>query len=422
MNIFITGINYKTAPVDVREVLSFNSAQLDNALHEIRNIPGVKECVILSTCNRTEVYVYSGEYAICRDVLESFICSIKDADVFTFKKHFYRYEGSRAVKHLFKVACGLDSQVLGEDQILGQVKSAHELSLDKGSSGVVLNTLFREAVTAAKKIKTDTGLSRNSISIGSIAVKLLERIFGNELSQKTVTVIGAGKISTIALKNLIERKVKDLYITNRTHGKALDLTKLCEGINVVEYQNRYKQIAMSDIVISSTSSPHYTVTEDMLKKALKPGQKLLFIDLAVPRDIDDSVREIEGITLYDIDDLKVEIDSSIDKRMAEAKKAEEIVNEFIVDFERWYGFRQVLPVVKEIQRFSDEYLEEKIKTAIDRLKSTSDEDKTIVEQAMKNVVNGLLDKMVYGIRECSTREEIVVYFKCIGEVLKKINV
>lgn len=422
MNIFVLGINYKTAPLEVREKLSFNAEGLKVAVGEIFNLSDVNECVILSTCNRTEVYICSEKKHFNFDTVERLLCSLKDTDIYDYKKYFIFYEGQKAVRHLFKVSCGLDSLILGEDQILSQVKSAHELALGMRATSAVLNTLFREAVTAAKRIKTSTGISKSPVSVGSVAVKLLDDVFEGRLEDKTAFIMGMGKIGSITLKNLMGRGIGRVYITNRTHREPDCTIKDDSDIIYVDYNDRYSVINEADIVISSTSSPHYTITRDMIEKTITDFRKRVFIDLAVPRDIDDSIKEIPGIWYYNIDDLKSAVDKSFDQRFKETAKAEEIIDEYIKCYEKWYMFRKVLPVIREVQKYTDDFLDAKVTQTISKLKSASEEDKEIVSTSMRNMANNILETFLYRVRDNSSKEDLATYFGCLSESINdKLN-
>ena len=418
MNIFISGINYKTTPIELRERLNFNTEEQKAILKQILQLDCVEECILLSTCNRTEVYIYSKTSDFDNETIEKLLCEAKGLELYEFKKYYYFYSSIKAVRHIFKVTCGLDSMVLGEDQILGQVKTACDLALEAETSGSVLNKLFREAVTAAKKVKTFTGLSKNSISIASLSVKLLSDFFGGNLINKSALIIGSGKIGTLSLKNLISQGIGKIYLTNRTHKHAEDLSKTNSCVNVVNYSDRYTVIDECDIVISSTSSPHYTITRDILEKWLVSDRQRVFIDLAVPRDIDSAIKEIPTVQYFNMDDIQVTVDQNIDKRLLEVSKAGEIIDEFILEFEKWCEFRVILPVIKEIQKYTDELLNDKINQTISRLKNASPKDKEVVKASITSTVNGILNTFIYNVRECTSKEDIAIYFRCLNEAVK----
>jgi len=418
MNIIVSGISFKTAPSEIREKICFSMEEQKLAMDRILKLPNVRECLVLSTCNRTEAYVYYGDDGFEVAGLENMLCEIKGLKLYSMKKYFYTFEGSRAVRHLFKVACGLDSMVLGEDQILGQVKSAHQNALDNGASSSVLNTLSRDAITGAKKVKTCTELSRNSLSIGSLAVRNVAEILGEDLKRFTAMVIGTGTIGSIVIKNLQSSGIGRLYITNRSHGRLNDLSREYPEAGLVSYDKRYTVMDRCDIVISSTSCPHYTITKDMLEASLSGNRKRVFIDLAMPGDIDKSVAEIPFISYMNMDNLKQEADENLDRRMNEAARAEEMLDGFVMEFEKWYEFRTALPVVKEIEKFAGELVNEAVETTLGKLKCASDEDRETVKSSIAGTVNKIMNKFMYGIKENGSKEEIKAYFKCIEGILK----
>ncbi|MCR4436328.1 MAG: glutamyl-tRNA reductase [Clostridiales bacterium] len=419
MNIYVSGVNYKTTPLEIRERLSFTATQQRTVLSQVHKLDCVEECVLVSTCNRTEIYIFTENRDFSHSAIEELLCRIKDLNLQEFKKYFYFYSGVKAVRHLFKVACGLDSLVLGEDQILGQVKSAHELSLEMRTSSGVLNTLFRQAVTAAKKVKTCTDISKNSLSIGSLAIKLVENIFGGKLEDKCAMIIGAGKIGSIALKHLNSRGIGKIYVTNRTHGKAEDLSKIYRNVCPIAYNDRYSAIRDCDVVISSTSSPHYTITRDMLEKSVDGGRERVFIDLAVPRDLDVEIKNMPGVRYFNIDDLKATAEDNIDRRLVEARRAEHMIDEYVSEFEKWYEFRRALPVVRDIQNYTRDMLNDKINHTMAKLKCASEEDRAVVKTSITNAVEDLLNKLIYSVRECGRKEDIQAYFRCLGAAMNK---
>jgi len=340
MNIYVLGVNYKITPIEIREKLCFSEGNLIEALNDIKADRNVEECVILSTCNRSEVYIYSGNKNLDRKTIEQLLCNSKKIDPFIFKKYFYFYQGDAAIYHTFKVAVGLDSMVLGEDQILGQVKSAHRIAMDQKTSGAILNTLFRDAVTSAKAIKTNTKISQIPTSVASIAIRKVYDIFGG-LESKNVLIIGLGQTGSLTVNQLKDYGAKKIYVTNRTHGKAEDIANRYEAVEVVEYTKRYHYLDEVDIIISSTKSPHYTITADLAKSYIKSNKKRIFLDLSLPRDIDEDVKGIENTTYINIDDLKMNVLNNENRRYSEIKKAEEIIYHYILEFERWLENRML---------------------------------------------------------------------------------
>jgi glutamyl-tRNA reductase len=418
MNILLSGISFKTAPGEIREKMCFGAEEQKRAMDRILQLPDVLECLVLSTCNRTEAYVYYGDGGFDVTRLENTLCEMKGLELYFMKKYFYTFEGAGAVRHLFKVACGLDSMVLGEDQILGQVKSAHRNALDNGASSSVLNTLLRDAVAGAKKVKTHTELSRNSLSIGSLAVRNVAELLGGELGRFSAMVIGTGTIGSIVVKNLQSAGIGRLYITNRTHGKLDDLSGKYPEACIVPYEQRYSVMDGCDIIISSTSCPHYTITRDRLEASLSRDRERIFIDLAMPGDMDKSIAEIPFVRYMSIDHLKREAGKNFDRRLQEAERAEKMLDGFVLEFERWYEFKSALPVVREIEKFAEELVKEAVDIALGKLKNAGEEDRKAVKASIEGAAGKIMNKFLYGIKENGSKEEIRAYFKCIEGILR----
>lgn len=419
MKIFLSGLNFKTAPIEMREKLSLNDDEKKSILCKLKERFPSSEAVLLSTCNRTEFYIYSEYEDFQVEDFEKLVCEEKALDFYTIKKCFYVYKGIKSVRHLFRVACGLDSLVLGEDQILGQIRNAHDLSLAQKISGAMLNTLFRYAVTTAKKVKTKTCLSKNCLSIGSLAAKVANDEFGDDLLNKTALIVGAGEMGSLILKNLISRKIDKVYITNRSHKRALSVSDNYENVSTVDYKERYSVLDECDIVISATSSPHYTITRDMLEEVLSINKKRVFIDLAVPRDIDTSIIEMENITYYNVDKLTQISQDNNTARMCEAVKAEELIETEVVDFEKWYKYRKALPMIMDLKKSTEVLVTEKFDKTIARLKTASEEDKNLVRDSIAGMVDAIVNKFVYSVREYGSVEDMDSYLNCLKEAMKE---
>lgn len=418
LNVHVLGINYKTAPVEVREKLSFTKTLQKEILDKVKNIKDVLECVLLCTCNRTEIYVYTENPHFKSESIEEFFYFCDGLDISDLKKYFYFYLGLNGVEHLFKVASGLDSQVLGECEILGQVKQAHTLAMEMGSSSVVFNTLFREAITCAKKVRTCTAISQSSISVGSLATKMVGNFYNGELSNKKALIIGTGETGNLVLTHLISEGIGDIYITNRTHGKALELSNIHKNVHVVLYNQRYSVVEESDIIISATQSPHYTITKDTFLSNLKTHKERIVIDMAIPRDIDKRIGEIEGIHCFNMDDIKTSIDNNFDKRMLEIPKAYEIIRLCVLNFKEWYQLKDIYPVFKNIKDYLDGVVTKGMEEVFSKVQLSNDTDRELITGAVNRIVNDIMNKFVYDIKGCSDTHDINTYFKCIKKVIE----
>ncbi len=326
MGIISIGLSHHTCPVEIREKVAFSDNALLNALDTLRNQHGFEESVILSTCNRVEIYGFALRHP--RDSQESiynFICNFHNLKT-AQRDHFFFMQQQETLEHLFKVASGLDSMVLGETEILGQVKKAYKTSLDGKHSGKILNRAFQNAFQIAKKIRTETSIQRGAVSVGSVAVDLAVKIFNN-LKGKKVMVIGAGDTSEKTAKSLLSRGAQSIFVTNRSYDRAVKLAEELNG-SAIQYEDWVQNSDKVDIIISSTSAPHYVIDKKQLEPMIgkRRGRPLLLIDIAVPRDIDPHCGELEGVFAYNIDDLQAIADKSMALREKEVQKCDSIVS------------------------------------------------------------------------------------------------
>ncbi len=327
MPVVALGLSHHTAPVTVRERFAFAEAKIPAALETMRAAGIVEEVVILSTCNRVEIYASTSlESAKAFEEIQGFLVRVHEYRD-PINDELYRFAEPHSVEHLFKVACGLDSLVLGETEILGQLKKAYDLALQHGHTGGRLNRIFQRAFNVAKQIRTETNIQRGSVSVGSAAVELAEKIFGS-LEERTVMVIGAGDTSEKTARSLLSRGAKGIVVTNRSHEKAVALAAELNG-RAVGFDDWAAEFAKIDIVISSTSAPNYVIDRARLAPLLKlrRGDPVLLIDIAVPRDIDPEVNFLEGVFLYNIDDLQAIAADYLKQRQQEIAHCEAIIRE-----------------------------------------------------------------------------------------------
>lgn len=394
-HIVLVGLNHKVAPVEVRENLAFQGDALEEALarfgssHNGCSAYGA-EGAILSTCNRLEVYTLAscldeGQEAVCR-LLED--CHSRSSQ--TFRPYLYTYTDAEAVAHLFSVAAGLDSMVLGEHEILGQVTEAMETALQQKAAGKVLSVLFRRAIEAGKRARTETGISRGTTSISHIAVELASKIFGN-LGSCRVLLIGAGEMAELAAETLVESGAGSLSILNRTRERA---EKLAERFDARAWGwNRLEEaLIWADIIITSTAAPHAIIRPDQLRRAnaQRRQRPLFLIDIAVPRDVDPEVEQLEGVYLYDIDDLEAVVANSLAERRREVSKVEAVVEEAQEEFMAWYQSLDVEPTIVDIRKQAHNIREAELERALRRMKGLTDRDHEMVQVMTKRIVNKLL--------------------------------
>ncbi|WP_077308304.1 glutamyl-tRNA reductase [Terribacillus halophilus] len=423
MYMLVAGINYRTAPIEIRERLTFKEEELGLAMQALSNQKSMLENVIVSTCNRTEIYavvdqMHTGRYYIKKFLSEWFGIEKEEiASYLTF------HEDERAVEHLYRVASGLDSMVVGETQILGQLKRAFQKAQELHTSGTIYNELFKQAVTVAKRAHTETGIGENAVSVSYAAVELSKKIFG-DIASKRVVILGAGKMGELAAKNLHGSGVKDVTVVNRTKEKAEQLAALFNG-KAAGWDELESALQHADIVISSTGAPGYVLDKQILQPILKArkGQPLFLVDIAVPRDINPDVDELESTFLYDIDDLQDVVDANLAARQEAVENIEIMIEGGIVDFKVWLQTLGVVPVITELRRKAASIQTETMKSLERKLPNLSDREIRVLNKHTKSIVNQMLKQPITQAKELAGREnseELIQQFAEIFGIEKAV--
>lgn len=417
MRIAVLGINHKTAPVEIREKLSFSEQSLAKHLLKLKESPGVEGCIILSTCNRTEIYAaFCNGYGL--DCIKNFLSNYAGVKINSIEKYSYIYEQGEMVHHLFRVAAGLDSMVLGETQILGQVRSAYDTARESGATSGVLNTLFQQAITVGKRVRTETGIDQKAVSISYVAVELAKQFFGS-LKGLSVLVIGAGEMSELTVKYLVENGVTGVIVSNRSFNNAAELARQFGG-KAVKFNELYDYMEAADIIISCTGALHYVVRFKEVTKVMKkfPGKKLMFIDIAVPRDVEPSVRKIDGVSLYDIDDLQNVVDDNLKERRRAAVFCENIINEELDKFMKWLSIQFVIPTIAALKKRGEQIKQRELHRALNRLGDISEHDRKVVSSMANSIVNQLLHDPVIMLKEYALTDAGEKYKEAIEKLYK----
>jgi len=343
--ILLIGLNHQTAPVELRECIAFSSDETIDALDMLKNYRSVKEAILFSTCNRVEVLVTTENRKEAEKTVKSFIAEFKNSPQTQFEKSLYVHYGDDAVKHLFRVVSSLDSMMVGEPQILGQIKEAYHSATLRKTSGTVLNRLLHRAFFVAKRVRTETGIGDHAVSISYAAIELAKKIFGS-LEGKKALLIGAGEMAELAVEHLLRNRVEEIFVANRTFERGVELAKKFNG-QAIRFEEIPENLESVDIIISSTGSPDFVIHHGQVKTALKSrkNRPLFFIDIAVPRDIEPKINKLGNVYVYDIDDLKSVVDENIEDRQREAIKGERIVDEAVIQFHQWYDSLEVVPTI-----------------------------------------------------------------------------
>lgn len=390
MKVWLTGLNHRTAPVAVRERLAFSEAELPGALDELTRTPGITEAMLLSTCNRVEVLVAATPGFQPVELMGA-LCKLRELDRSWLEPHLYSLQGSDAIRHLFRVAASLDSMVVGEPQILGQLKTAYGVARQQGTLSGFLDSVVTRAFTVAKRVRTETEIGASAVSISYAAVELAREIFGN-LKKRRVMLVGAGKMSELAARHL-SRSGAEIRVTNRTESRARELAALVHG-TIVPYDEYKPQLRDIDIVITSSGASGYLLERDEMKRIIdaRRNRPMFLIDIAVPRNIEPSVNEIDNVFLYDIDDLQRVVTENLKTRLSEAERADQIVSEELERLEAWIQTRAVGPVIADLQ----DSLEKLRAAEMERMRSKLGPLTPQQEQAIEQLTRGIVNKIAHG--------------------------
>jgi glutamyl-tRNA reductase len=401
MPLFVAGLSHRNAPVEIREQLAVDEDKLRELLRDIAATGVVGEALILSTCNRVEVYAVAEVPGEARAATFRRLCRLRGIDPGPVEALLYSYVEGEAIRHAFRVASSLDSMMIGEPQILGQVKDAFALAQSCETIGPALHTLFTQAFTVAKKVRTDTEIARHAVSVSFAAVELAKKIFAG-LDGKAVLLVGAGKMSELAARHLIEHGAFPLYVANRTWARAQELARALAG-TAVPFDELPTALATVDIVITSTGAPEPVIRRDVVQPIVyaRRGRPLFFIDIAVPRDVEVAVGALDDVYCYDIDDLKQVVDANIRERVREAQRAETLVEREVAKFVAKLGDVEVIPTIVSLRERLEIIRAGEVKRTLARLPGASPETREAIEAMSTAIVNKILHAPITKLRESS---------------------
>lgn len=399
MHIVVVGLNYRTAPVEVREQFAISDKELPRAVEALKATPSILECVIVATCNRTELYAIVDRHQLCAHHIRSFMEQWFRLPRQDFTNHLYMYEDDRAIEHLFRVTSGLDSMVIGETQILGQVRNAWLLSQQKRATGTIFNMLFKQAVTLAKNAHSETSIGESAVSVSYAAVELGKRIFG-QFNRKTVMIIGAGKMSELTAKHLYSNGADRVFVVNRTFDRAAELAEKFNGIpcSMEEAQRRLHE---ADIIISSTGASGYVLRREQVAAAMqrRRSRPMFMIDIAVPRDLDPGIASVDNVFLYDIDDLEGIVETNLEHRRQEAEKIELMIASTLDEFHQWYRTLGVVPLIRSLQEKADDIHRQTMDSLSKKLPGLDDRELKVIQKLTKSMLNQMVQDPIHGIKE-----------------------
>jgi glutamyl-tRNA reductase len=414
--ILALGVSHKTAPIELRERLALPEGRAVGVLGELVDSETVSEAAAISTCNRTELYLVVSDPVEAESLALGILAREAEIRPTELAGRLYALRATEAARHLFRVTAGLDSMIVGEAEVQGQVKRAFELALVEGGTGPILNRLFRGALAAGKRARSETGISRRGLSIPSVAVELAQRSLG-DLGARRVLLIGAGEMAELTARTLASRGVETVFIANRHHNRAISLAQQFGG-QAVRFEELPEQLRAADIVVSSTNSPHQIVERDELEVVMeaREGRPLLLVDIAVPRDIDPACREIRGVTLSDIDDLQAVVERNVSGREAEARSAERILDAELARFERWLASLDALPTVAALRERADEIVERVLAENEPRWESLSDADRERMRAMAGAIASRLLHEPTLRMKRSAEEDRAYVYVAALRQL------
>ncbi|MCL1917330.1 MAG: glutamyl-tRNA reductase [Peptococcaceae bacterium] len=399
MFIAVMGVNHRGAPVNIRERMAFSESRIKDAFAELLAYPGVSGCCIVSTCNRTEIYIAATQWEMGREALWAFWADHSGLDVTEISRYTFCHTLEKAVSHLFRVTSGLDSMVLGETEILGQVKRAYRMAHEAGATNAPLNTLFQQALSIGKRARAETGIDRNPVSIPYIAVELIKQELGS-LTGRSVLVIGAGKMSEMALVHLKANGISGIVVSNRSYARAVEMAQALGG-QAIKFDGIMDALAEADIVISGTAAQHSVLSAETVARAMlrRPERPLLLVDIAVPRDIEPEVRRISGVTLFDVDDLQNVVDRCWLERQQAACIGEKIVEKECGLFMERLAMSTANPTMKALQGLGEGIKDQELKRALSKLGNLSDKERTVVETLASSIAHKIIRQPLLMVKQ-----------------------
>ena len=408
MKVFIVGLNHKVADIEVREKLAFDGPKLLEGLMRFKELPDVNEAIILSTCNRVELYANVNDTKKASEAVKAFLSEFHGIKRSSLDKALYMYDDVDAVKHTFRVASSLDSMIVGEPQILGQLKDAFELALEQKTTGILLNKLMKKAISVAKRVRTETRIAENAVSISFAAVELARKIF-TDLSERSFMLLGAGEMAELAARHLITNGVKEVLVANRTYERACDLAQEFNG-RPVKFEEFINEMVHADIVICSTGAPDYILRKNEMHKVMKERKQrqVFLIDISVPRNIDPEINGLENVYLYNIDDLQGVVDANVFERQKEAEKAEEIVEDEIETFLKWQSSLDSVPTIKALRERAEEMKKEELDRLLNKIADLGEKDREAIEYMATALMNKLIHPPTAALKDSAEDKESLV--------------
>ena len=417
MQLVVLGLNHKTVSVEIREKFAIPVDHINEGLHHLEDYDGINEAVVLSTCNRAEIYAVVDDGDKALPELKEFFLALSGNDE-AKDEYFYYYQDKKCIHHLFMVASSLDSLVVGEGQILSQVKKAYAMAREARATSTILNTLFHRAITTGKRVRTETRIAFNAVSVSYAAVQLALKIFGT-LEHSNALIFGAGQMAELTARNLLGKGINKIYVANRHFDKAEALAQSVGG-QAVGFKEAFRKANDVDIVVTSTGAPHYVVKpwETQLFMSKRKGRALVIIDIAVPRDVDPDVADIKGVELYNIDDLEAVVEDNIKEREFEAVHAEQIIDEEVASILERFQYLSCQPVMAFLANKAEKIRRRELKRAMVKLPDISDDEARVIEHMSHMIVRKLLREPMTKLNNSAKTDKEQYYIDAVTDLFK----
>ncbi|HMK44455.1 MAG TPA: glutamyl-tRNA reductase [Dissulfurispiraceae bacterium] len=407
MSILVIGLNHKTASVEIRERLAFNAEKLESGLEAIRSLSCVNEAALLSTCNRVEIYASVTAADEAENTIKDLLASFHATERQRFEQALYVHADEHAVRHIFRVGASLDSMVVGEPQILGQLKDTFDYALANKSTGIIMNRLMKKAISTAKRVRTETRIAENAVSISFAAVELAKKIF-TDLTTKAVMLLGAGEMAELAARHLVSNGVTNIRIANRTYERCCQLAEEFCG-TPVRFDDFLKELVQSDILICSTGASTYVLLKDQMQRIMKERRHkpVFIIDISVPRNIDPAINDLDSVYLYHVDDLQQVVDTNILERKKEAEKAEAIIDEEVVKFMHWTASLDSVPIIVALRQKAEQIKQDELERFRNKNPHLDPATAESIEYLVSAVVNKLIHQPTVALKDLHEDRELL---------------
>jgi glutamyl-tRNA reductase len=416
MNIIVIGLSHKTATVEIREKVAFSPNLIEKPLHDLIALDEIIEGIIVSTCNRVEIYATTRDIAGGISRIKRFMADHHHIALETLEPHLYSYHSEAAIRHVFRVASSLDSMIVGEPQILGQIKTSYGYAAEYKSSGIILNRFLHKAFSVAKRVRTETKIASSAVSVAFAAVELAKKILG-DLTDKTVMLVGAGEMCELAAKHFINSGAKGVMVTNRTFERAQRLAEEFAG-EAIRFEELFQHLHRADIVLSSTGAPHIIIGPKDVEEVIKRRRfrPMFFIDIAVPRDIDQKVDNVENAYLFTVDDLQEIVQANLAQRNVEAEKAEELINQEIGQFYKWLSSLEVTPTIVALRNRFDDIRRTELDKTFSTWKDLPPEAEKRLDALTMAIMNKLLHAPTAALKQAGQGGRVDLYVDALRQL------